>query len=149
MDPARNGSDPPAAAGARDLFDASSDAAAALSRHGVVLAWTRAAEQLLGYPVSEVVGRPATRLAALPGDSARVAAIAERCRAGMGWNGVIPVRPVPGGPARPPLGSPLHTRGEDHLGRAGDPVRPDRPAFRARRARRPGQSARSPSWPRW
>ncbi|MEU3844269.1 SpoIIE family protein phosphatase [Streptomyces sp. NPDC028635] len=92
MDSARNGSEPPPAAGARAHFDASTDAAAVLSRHGVVLGWTRAAEHLLGYPASEVVGRPATRLAARPGDPVRVAAVAERCRAGMGWNGVIPLR---------------------------------------------------------
>ncbi|MEU0442654.1 MULTISPECIES: SpoIIE family protein phosphatase [unclassified Streptomyces] len=92
MNPVRKGSDPPLSAGARDLFDASSDAAAVLSARGDVLGWTRAAEDLLGYPASEVVGRPAMSLVALPGDPVRVAGIAERCRNGMGWNGSVPLR---------------------------------------------------------
>ncbi|MEU6142746.1 SpoIIE family protein phosphatase [Streptomyces sp. NPDC047081] len=92
MDPAREASDGPRPAAPRDLLDASSDAAAIVSTQGVVLAWTRAAEALLGHPASEVVGGPAARLVAMPGDPARVAGVAERCRAGMGWNGQISVR---------------------------------------------------------
>ncbi|MEV4331963.1 SpoIIE family protein phosphatase [Streptomyces sp. NPDC049597] len=92
MDSARKGSDAPASTTSRDLFDASTDAAAVVSADGVVVGWTRGAEELLGYPASEVVGGSAARLLAMPGDPVRVAAIAERCHAGMGWSGFISVR---------------------------------------------------------
>ena len=92
MDPAREASDGPAPAGPRGLLDASSDAAAVVSAAGVVVGWTRGAETLLGYRASEVVGGSAAQLVAMPGDPARVAGVAERCRAGMGWNGLIPLR---------------------------------------------------------
>ncbi|MER6685184.1 SpoIIE family protein phosphatase [Streptomyces olivaceoviridis] len=92
MNPVRNGSDPPAPADACHLFDASSDAAAVLSGRGIVLGWTRGAEDLFGYPAAEAVGRSAARLAAMPEDPVRIVGIAERCRAGMGWSGLIPVR---------------------------------------------------------
>ncbi|WP_369232422.1 SpoIIE family protein phosphatase [Streptomyces sp. R21] len=92
MDSVHNGSDAPPPVGPRDLFDASSDAAAVVSAHGVVIGWTRAAEALLGHRAAEVVRRSAAPLLAMSGDPARVAGIAERCRAGMGWSGLIPVR---------------------------------------------------------
>ncbi|KUM75290.1 SpoIIE family protein phosphatase [Streptomyces curacoi] len=92
MDAPRVGPDAPTSAGPRALFDAASDAAAVLSAQGVVLGWTRAAEELLGHPAAEVVGCSAARLLAMPGDPVRVAGIVERCRAGMGWSGVIRVR---------------------------------------------------------
>ncbi|MFJ3306505.1 SpoIIE family protein phosphatase [Streptomyces sp. NPDC086549] len=92
MESARNGSDTPTSAGPRDLFDASTDAAAVVDAHGVVSGWTRGAEALLGHPAPEVVGRSAARLLAAPGDPARVAGVLERCRAGMGWSGRVPVR---------------------------------------------------------
>ncbi|MFE5004053.1 SpoIIE family protein phosphatase [Streptomyces sp. NPDC056696] len=90
MASARNGSD--ASAGPLDRFDASTDAAAVVSADGVVVGWTRGAEELLGCPAREVVGGSAARLLAMRGDPARVAGIAERCRGGMGWSGLIPVR---------------------------------------------------------
>ncbi|MFE2992427.1 SpoIIE family protein phosphatase [Streptomyces sp. NPDC059262] len=92
MASARNGSDAPTPAGPFDCFDASTDAAAVVSADGVVVGWTRGAEDLLGCPAREVVGGSAARLLAIPGDPARVAGIAERCRGGMGWSGLIPVR---------------------------------------------------------
>ncbi|WTX18342.1 PAS domain-containing SpoIIE family protein phosphatase/ATP-binding protein [Streptomyces sp. NBC_00005] len=92
MDPAREASDGPTPAGPSELLDASTDAAAIVSARGVVVGWTRGAEALLGHPASEVVGRSAARLLAMPGDPARVAGVAQRCRGGMGWNGLIPVR---------------------------------------------------------
>ncbi|MFI6033248.1 SpoIIE family protein phosphatase [Streptomyces sp. NPDC051315] len=92
MDAARKGSDAPTSAGPRDLLDASTDAAAVVDADGVVLGWTRGAEELLGRPASEVVGGSAARLLAMPGDPARVAGVAQRCRAGMGWSGLISVR---------------------------------------------------------
>ncbi|MFF4506722.1 SpoIIE family protein phosphatase [Streptomyces sp. NPDC001401] len=92
MDPARETSDGPTPPGPRELLDASTDAAAVVSAAGVVLGWTRGAEALLGHPASEVVGGSAARLVAMPDDPARVAGVAERCRAGMGWSGLISVR---------------------------------------------------------
>ncbi|MEU9153475.1 SpoIIE family protein phosphatase [Streptomyces sp. NPDC048417] len=78
--------------GPRDLLDASSDAAAVLSAEGVVIGWTRGAEALLGRAAAEVVGRPAAQLLAMRADPARAAGVAERCRSGVGWSGLIPVR---------------------------------------------------------
>ncbi|MGW1751993.1 SpoIIE family protein phosphatase [Streptomyces sp. NPDC002092] len=92
MDPARETSDGPTPSGPRELLDASTDAAAVVSAAGVVLGWTRGAEALLGRPASEVVGGSAARLVAMPADPARLAAVAQRCRAGMGWSGLISVR---------------------------------------------------------
>ncbi|MFF1261712.1 MULTISPECIES: SpoIIE family protein phosphatase [unclassified Streptomyces] len=90
MASAQNGSDTPT--GPLDRFDASTDAAAVVSADGVVVGWTRGAEDLLGHPAREVVGGSAARLLAMRGDPARVAGIAQRCRGGMGWSGLIPVR---------------------------------------------------------
>ncbi|GAB2746395.1 SpoIIE family protein phosphatase [Streptomyces bullii] len=87
----------PPSVGPRALFDASHDAAVVVSAAGTVVGWTRGAEALLGYSAAEVVGRPAAELLAMPGDPARAAGIAERCRAGMGWSGLIPVRHRDGG----------------------------------------------------
>lgn len=98
MDSAREASGTPTPAGPRDLLDASSDAAAVVSADGVVVGWTRGAEALLGYPASEVVGGSASALVAMPGDPARAARVAERCRAGMGWSGLISVRHRDGRP---------------------------------------------------
>ncbi|MEV6702799.1 SpoIIE family protein phosphatase [Streptomyces sp. NPDC051453] len=92
MASARNGSDASTPAGPLDRFDASTDAAAVVSADGVVVGWTRGAEELLGHPAREVVGGSAARLLAMRGDPARVAGIAQRCRGGMGWSGLIPVR---------------------------------------------------------
>ncbi|MFG2551470.1 SpoIIE family protein phosphatase [Streptomyces sp. NPDC048581] len=97
MDAPREEPDAPTSEGPRALFDASSDAAAVVSGHGVVLGWTRAAEELLGHPAAEIVGSSAARLLAMPGDPVRVAGVAERCRAGMGWSGLIPLRHRDGG----------------------------------------------------
>ncbi|MGC9541346.1 SpoIIE family protein phosphatase [Streptomyces sp. UG1] len=92
MDAPRERPDAPTFAEPRAPFDASSDAAAVVSGQGVVLGWTRAAQELLGLAPSEIVGTSAARLLAVPGDPVRVAGVAERCRAGMGWSGQIPVR---------------------------------------------------------
>ncbi|MGW1563570.1 SpoIIE family protein phosphatase [Streptomyces sp. NPDC002144] len=92
MDPARDEPDGPAPEAPRDLLDASSDAAAVVTAQGVVLGWTRAAEALLGHPAADMVGTSAARLLAVPRDPARVAGVVQRCRAGMGWNGLVPLR---------------------------------------------------------
>ncbi|WP_327181737.1 SpoIIE family protein phosphatase [Streptomyces sp. NBC_01334] len=98
MDSARDAFDAPTPAAPRDLLDASTDAAAIVSADGVVVGWTRGAEALLGRPASQVVGRSAAELVAMDRDPARVAGVAARCRAGMGWSGVISVRHRDGRP---------------------------------------------------
>ncbi|WP_405770298.1 SpoIIE family protein phosphatase [Streptomyces sp. NBC_00080] len=92
MDSARDAFDAPTPAGPRDLLDASTDAAAIVSAEGVVVGWTRGAEALLDRPASQVVGHSAADLVAMDRDPARVAGVAARCRAGMGWSGVVSVR---------------------------------------------------------
>jgi PAS domain S-box-containing protein len=92
MDAARKGSGAPASVDASRRARGPADAAAVVSADGVVLGWTRGAEELLGHPASEAVGESAARLLAMPGDPVRVARVAQRCRAGMGWSGLIPVR---------------------------------------------------------
>ncbi|WP_129311433.1 SpoIIE family protein phosphatase [Streptomyces sp. L2] len=92
MESARQGIDASPAPEPRDLFDASGDAAAVIRADGTVLAWTRAAETLLGHRAPDTVGRPAARLLAGRADPARAAGIADRCRAGMGWSGRVAVR---------------------------------------------------------
>ncbi|MFB8180696.1 SpoIIE family protein phosphatase [Streptomyces sp. NPDC055966] len=92
MEPARQGGAASPAVRPGDLFDASTDATAVISEHGVVVGWTRCATALLGYPEREVVGRSAAPLLAMPEDPARLAGIVERCLAGNGWSGRITVR---------------------------------------------------------
>jgi PAS domain S-box-containing protein len=92
MEFARKGIAASPSEGPGDLFDASTDAAAVVSGDGVVIGWTRGAEALFGYPASQVVGGSVARLLSMPDDPVRVAGIAERCRTGNGWSGLITVR---------------------------------------------------------
>ncbi|MFJ7493663.1 SpoIIE family protein phosphatase [Streptomyces sp. NPDC097727] len=73
-------------------FDTANDATAVVAATGTVIGWTHSAQDLLGYRAAEVVGRSAGFLLAMPEDPVRVAGIAERCRAGVGWSGVADVR---------------------------------------------------------
>ncbi len=78
--------------GAAEPVGATNDAAAVIAGSGTVLGWTTGAENLLGYPPTAVLGRSAAPLLAEPGDPARTARIAERCRSGAGWHGLIALR---------------------------------------------------------
>lgn len=78
--------------GSGRAWDMAKAATAELDAQGLVVAWTRAAERLLGYPAEEVLHRPAAELLALPGDEARVAAVARWCRSGDGWGGSVAAR---------------------------------------------------------
>ncbi|MER6085905.1 SpoIIE family protein phosphatase, partial [Streptomyces sp. NPDC001833] len=51
---------------------------------------------LLGHPAAAVLGSPAARLLAVRVDPARAAGVAERCRSGMGWSGLVAVRHLDG-----------------------------------------------------
>ncbi|MFF7794241.1 SpoIIE family protein phosphatase [Streptomyces sp. NPDC007991] len=112
MAPVRDEFDASPPAGPRPLLDASHDAVALVSAAGRVIGWTRGAEALLGYTGAQVVGRPAADLLAMPGDPVRVARIAKRCRAGMGWSGRVAVRHRDGGPVE--IG--LRVSGSFHVG---------------------------------
>jgi PAS domain S-box-containing protein len=83
-----------------------------VSAAGRVIGWTRGAEALLGYSGAQVVGRPAADLLAMPGDPVRVARIAKRCRAGMGWSGRVEVSRRDGSPVE--VG--LRVSGSFHVG---------------------------------
>ncbi|MCX4790443.1 SpoIIE family protein phosphatase [Streptomyces sp. NBC_01221] len=86
------GAEPSQPSSPQHSFDAANDATAVVAGTGTVIGWTHSAQELLGYGAAEVVGRPAGFLLAMPGDPARVAGIAERCRTGVGWSGVATVR---------------------------------------------------------
>ncbi|WP_406386836.1 SpoIIE family protein phosphatase [Streptomyces sp. NBC_01618] len=86
------GAEPSQPSNPQHSFDAANDATAVVAATGTITGWTHSAQELLGYEATEVVGRPAGFLLAMPGDPARVAGIAERCRTGVGWSGVAAVR---------------------------------------------------------
>ncbi|MFE9426875.1 SpoIIE family protein phosphatase [Kitasatospora sp. NPDC006697] len=56
--------------GAARPFDLLPTASAVLDRHGRLVGWSAAAEQLLGHPAAEVLGRPARELLADPAQQA-------------------------------------------------------------------------------
>ncbi|MDT0454854.1 SpoIIE family protein phosphatase [Streptomyces sp. DSM 41527] len=78
--------------GSGRAWDMAKAATAELDAQGRVVAWTRAAERLLGHPAEEILHRPAAELLAIPGDEARVAAVARWCRSGDGWGGSVAAR---------------------------------------------------------
>ncbi|MFF7187512.1 SpoIIE family protein phosphatase [Streptomyces sp. NPDC008222] len=70
-----------------------SDAAIAMfDEQGTVLAWTQAAQHLVGYCAEDVVGRSATLLLPSSEEALGVSAFAEQCRAQGGWSGTTTVR---------------------------------------------------------
>ncbi|MFF7777088.1 SpoIIE family protein phosphatase [Streptomyces tanashiensis] len=71
-------------------FDAVGVAAAVLDPAGVVIGWSRAAEQLLGYTAKDVLNRPAATL--LADDAPSMTRVAEDCVARGGWSGRLPLR---------------------------------------------------------
>ncbi|MEU6017973.1 SpoIIE family protein phosphatase [Streptomyces sp. NPDC047515] len=91
--PSAPGAEPPQSGTVpHSSFDTANDATAVVAGNGTVVGWTQSAQDLLGYRAAEVVGQPAGFLLATPGDPLRVAGIAERCRAGVGWSGAAAVR---------------------------------------------------------
>ncbi|MFH8473350.1 SpoIIE family protein phosphatase [Streptomyces sp. NPDC018000] len=85
------GAEPPRPSN-QHFFGTANDATAVVAGTGTVVGWTQSAQELLGYRAVEVVGRSAGFLLAMPEDPVRVAGIAERCRAGVGWSGAADVR---------------------------------------------------------
>ncbi|MEU4091507.1 SpoIIE family protein phosphatase [Streptomyces sp. NPDC026673] len=72
--------------------DVSDTAFALLDERGTVVAWTQAAEHLVGYPAGEVVGRSAAMVLPSFGRAPTTSAFVEQCRARNGWSGGTEVR---------------------------------------------------------
>ncbi|MGW1544660.1 SpoIIE family protein phosphatase [Streptomyces sp. NPDC002309] len=87
-----------------------------LDEEGTVIAWTQAAEQLVGYSAGEVVGRSAAILLPALGHARTMSAFVERCRERNGWSGAWEVCHQDGRMVDVSLRlSPLH--GQDGTGR--------------------------------
>jgi PAS domain S-box-containing protein len=79
--------------GSRTNTSELSDAAFALfDEEGVTVAWTQAAERLVGYSASEMVGRSAALVLPPFAEARAMSAFVEQCRARNGWSGVTAVR---------------------------------------------------------
>ncbi|MEU6707081.1 SpoIIE family protein phosphatase [Streptomyces wuyuanensis] len=74
---------------ASDISDA---VFALLDEQGTVVAWTQAAEQLVGYGAGSVVGRSAALVLPSFDEAETVSAFVEHCRARNGWSGASAVR---------------------------------------------------------
>ncbi|MFD3451002.1 SpoIIE family protein phosphatase [Streptomyces sp. NPDC058691] len=75
-----------------DASGVSDSAIALLDERGTVVAWTLAAERLVGYAARDVVGRSAAVLLPSFGEAPTVSAFVEQCRADNGWSGTPEVR---------------------------------------------------------
>ncbi|GHE15809.1 PAS domain-containing protein [Streptomyces alanosinicus] len=73
----------------REMPDA---AIAMLDAEGIVVGWTHAAQQLVGYSAGEVVGRSAAHVLAPPDDERRASEFSEQCPAQGGWSGTAAIR---------------------------------------------------------
>ncbi|MFF3518164.1 SpoIIE family protein phosphatase [Streptomyces sp. NPDC002573] len=73
----------------REISDA---AIAMIDEQGTVVAWTQAAQHVVGYCAEDVVGRSATLLLPSSEETLGVSAFAEQCRAQGGWSGSAAVR---------------------------------------------------------
>ncbi|MFI6850893.1 SpoIIE family protein phosphatase [Streptomyces sp. NPDC050416] len=63
-----------------------------LDDRGVVVAWSRRAQELLGHPDTAVIGRPAFEILVDPVDLPAVTEAAAKCRRAGGWFGVLTLR---------------------------------------------------------
>ncbi|MGP3925853.1 SpoIIE family protein phosphatase [Streptomyces sp. 8N616] len=83
--------------GPHDPFAVLRSASAVLDDRGNVVGWSDRAEALLGYPLEEVLGRPARDFLVDPRDGAAVMDAVAACVRDGGWFGVVPVRHRSGG----------------------------------------------------
>ncbi|MFD2684376.1 SpoIIE family protein phosphatase [Streptomyces phyllanthi] len=67
-------------------------ALAVLDEQGTVVGWSRRAQDLIGYPGPDVIGRSAFEVLVDPGDLPAVKDAAVRCRRAGGWFGLVTVR---------------------------------------------------------
>ncbi|MGW2935016.1 SpoIIE family protein phosphatase [Streptomyces sp. NPDC001156] len=72
--------------------DISESAVAMLDERGTVIAWTQAAEQLLGYSARDVVGRSAALVLPPSEETPTISAFIEQYRAHNDWLGTMTVR---------------------------------------------------------
>ncbi|MGW2940191.1 PAS domain S-box protein, partial [Streptomyces sp. NPDC001156] len=72
--------------------EVSESAVAMLDERGTVVAWTQAAEQLLGYSAGDVVGRSAALILSSSEKTPTISALIEQCRAHNDWSGTMTVR---------------------------------------------------------
>ncbi|SDN60823.1 PAS domain S-box protein, partial [Streptomyces wuyuanensis] len=70
----------------------SETAFALFDERGATVAWTQAAERLVGYSAGEVVGRSAALVLPPFAEAGAMSAFVEQCRARNGWSGVTAVR---------------------------------------------------------
>jgi PAS domain S-box-containing protein len=72
--------------------ETSESAVAMFDEYGAVVAWTQAAERLVGYSAGDVVGRSAALVLPFPEEAPTISAFVEQCRAQNGWSGTTAVR---------------------------------------------------------
>ncbi|MFE6041462.1 SpoIIE family protein phosphatase [Streptomyces sp. NPDC056452] len=72
--------------------EASEPAIAMVDEQGTVVAWSQAAERLVGYSAGDVMGRPAALVLPCSEAAPTMSAFAEQCRTRNGWPGVTAVR---------------------------------------------------------
>ncbi|MYS97020.1 SpoIIE family protein phosphatase [Streptomyces sp. SID5469] len=75
-----------------DPFALHHAASVVLDDRGTVVGWSRRAQELLGYPESAVIGRPAFDVLIDPGSLPAAKDAAATCRRDGGWFGVLAVR---------------------------------------------------------
>ncbi|MFB6618301.1 SpoIIE family protein phosphatase [Streptomyces sp. NPDC056367] len=75
-----------------DPFALHNSASAVLDDHGRVVGWSGRAQEHLGYPPDEVLGRTALELLVDPRDHEAVRDAAAACERDGGWSGVLHVR---------------------------------------------------------
>jgi PAS domain S-box-containing protein len=75
-----------------DTRELSDSVIAMFDEEGTVVAWTQAAEQLVGHPAGDVVGHPFTRVVPFRAHAPTTAAFLELCSARNGWSGTTAVR---------------------------------------------------------
>ncbi|MFF4540230.1 SpoIIE family protein phosphatase [Streptomyces aureus] len=97
-----------------DPFALGHGASAVLDDHGTVVGWSTRAQDLLGYPAKEVIGRAWQDLLIDPRDlPVARAVVVDALRAG-GWFGVLPIRHRDGRRVEMGFRARSITRGEDH-----------------------------------
>ncbi|MGW7530625.1 PAS domain-containing protein, partial [Streptomyces sp. NPDC054783] len=74
------------------LLEISDAAIAVIDEQGTVVAWTQAAQHLVGYCAEDVVGRSATLVLPSSEEALGVSAFTEQCRAQGGWSGIAAIR---------------------------------------------------------
>ncbi|MCQ4081752.1 SpoIIE family protein phosphatase [Streptomyces sp. RB6PN25] len=75
-----------------DPFALGHAASAVLDEHGRVVGWSTRAQELLGYPGKEVIGRLWQEFLIDPGDLPTARAAVADCLSAGGWFGVMPLR---------------------------------------------------------